>query len=263
MAGNLPLSALVKKGQESGEGDVDSQEAFEKAKQLSHVQFFLDRDDIGERLGGGLPRRALVTLKGDYGTGKSIICQRLLYGILRNNHTATYISTELTIKGFLDQMFSLRYNIAKYLLKGRLQFFSLHQLAGSSKVISDPLAKLERATNIFNTDVLIVDTLSALAPENLNMERISKLLSFFKRTVASGLTIVMAVEKGEISERELLPFYTACEVLMDLDQKLTPMGTLNFLTVVRFSGALKKVSTDFAFRVEPNIGIVPEITDMA
>ena len=45
----------------------------------------LERDELADRLGGGLPKGALCVIEGEYGTGKSIILERMLYGFLKNN----------------------------------------------------------------------------------------------------------------------------------------------------------------------------------
>lgn len=261
--GNVPLSALVKKGSVKDGAEKTAEELMKAAKALGYLKFDLERDDVAERMGGGLPRRSLIILKGEYGTGKSIICQRFLYGLLNNNHRVTYISSELTVKGFLDQMYTLKYNVVPYLLNDQLKFFSLHQFMGSGKQINDGLKRLEKAQNIFGDEVLIIDTLSSLAPSDIDIHQISRLLGFFKRIVANGVTVISTIETGEIDDQAMLPFYAASEVMLDLELRNTPMGQILFLNIVRFAGALKRTSPNFAFRVEPNVGIVPEITDMA
>ena len=71
--------------------------------------FELERDGLNRSLGEGFPKGIIGLTMGEYGSGKSAIMQRLCYGFLQNGVTVTYVSTELTTKGFIDQMKSLEY----------------------------------------------------------------------------------------------------------------------------------------------------------
>ena len=64
-------------------------------------QFQIERDGLSRRLGGGIPKGALTVIAGPYGSGKSVFVERLCYGLLINGHTVTYISTEITVQGFI------------------------------------------------------------------------------------------------------------------------------------------------------------------
>lgn len=259
----MPLAALVKKGQSDEDKNKSFQELVKEAKERHFLDFNIGSDDVSERLGDVLPRRSIMMFKGEYGTGKSIMCQRMAIGLLENHHKVTYITTELTVKGFLDQMFSLNYHVTKYILKGQLQVFSLHQFLGGGKKVTNGLERLMKAQHIFQDEVIIIDTMSSLAPSEIDHRGVAQLLGFFKRIVATGPTVILAVENGEIEEEALLPFLTATEILLDLSLRQTPMGQILFLNIVRFYGAGKRLAPNFAFRVEPKVGIVPEITDMA
>ena len=74
--------------------------------------FIIKQDDLCTRLGGGLPKGALIVMVGPVGAGKSVICQRFIQGLLKNNARVAYVSTELTTRSMLDQMASLGYNEA-------------------------------------------------------------------------------------------------------------------------------------------------------
>ena len=77
-----------------------------------------DRDRLNKELGGGIPPGSIVLVEGAYGAGKSVTSQRFLYGICQEGNTVTYLSTEFTTSGFIQQMHSLDYDVVD-LLKRR------------------------------------------------------------------------------------------------------------------------------------------------
>src|SRR6056297_2147555 len=75
-----------------------------------------DHDRLNKELGGGIPGGSIVLIEGDYGAGKSAMSQRFTYGLCEEGHSVTLVSTELTVRGFIDQMHSLSYDMEEHLL---------------------------------------------------------------------------------------------------------------------------------------------------
>ena len=173
------------------------------------------------------------------------------------------MSTELTVRGFIDQMYSLGYDISPYLLNGQLNFYTVHSKSRSQSPLSDPLSKLENASILYKNDVLIIDAFSAMAPADIDFTRIHKVLKFFKQVVSSGLTIIFSIEHEDIDQTLMIPFYSSCEILLSLEAKSTAMGFIINMNLIRFAGSENKTVNVFSFRVEPVIGLVPEITESA
>jgi len=94
-----------------------------------------DRDRLNKELGGGIPRGSIVLIEGDYGAGKSALSQRFSYGLVEEGASATLMSTELTVRGFIDQMHSLEYDVVRPLLNEQLLF--LHADFDSGGAFSD------------------------------------------------------------------------------------------------------------------------------
>jgi len=93
---------------------------------MDYISLHLDRDDLNDKIGGGLPKGSLMIVEGESGIGKSILCQRITYGALVNGYTVTYISTEMTTLDFVRQMASLNYNIETYLFNLFLTSITSH-----------------------------------------------------------------------------------------------------------------------------------------
>ena len=71
--------------------------------------FELETDSLADSLGRYLPRRSLYVVSGAIGAGKSLISQRLAYGLIAHGARLTMVTTELTTRGWLEQVESLGY----------------------------------------------------------------------------------------------------------------------------------------------------------
>ncbi|MFA4935746.1 MAG: ATPase domain-containing protein, partial [Candidatus Methanoperedens sp.] len=67
--------------------------------------FELGGDELCKKLGEGFPSGSIAIIEGGSGSGKSTVCQRIAYGLMESGTSVTYISTQLTTKGFINQMY--------------------------------------------------------------------------------------------------------------------------------------------------------------
>ncbi len=220
----------------------------------------IERDELHSRLGGGFPEGSLVLIEGENGSGKSALTQRFAYGFLMNGHTVTIISTELTVRDFIKQMYSLNYPIASFLLHNRLVFVPVYPIIGNMRDRKDFLGRLMSSPSLFRTDIIIIDTLSSLVKASLNVEsRSVQLLSFFKRLMALDRTIILNVEKGVMKEEILAPFRAAANVYLETSINKVG-GMVNRVAFVRrYSNAQGRIDNTIVFRVEAGTGIILEI----
>jgi flagellar protein FlaH len=220
----------------------------------------LDRDELNERLGGGIPMGSIMLIEGSEGSGRSVICQRLCYGFLSNNHTVTYISTEMTVKDFIDQMYSLNFRIADYLLSNKLLYIPVYPLIGSTKSRRDFLDKLMRSPVIYKKEILIVDSLSSLIAHSLDEDRIFDFLAFLKKLVSAGRTVIFTVEEGH---KQIEPLRLASDILLSLRIRTTSEGIQRMILVKRFARSRGRVQDIIFYRIEHMAGIVIELTEVS
>ena len=71
----------------------------------------LETDSLADSMGLRLPNRSLYVLQGAVGGGKSLISQRLAYGMVENGVKVLVITTELTTRGWIEQMESIGYGV--------------------------------------------------------------------------------------------------------------------------------------------------------
>lgn len=225
--------------------------------------FSIPRDDLNDKLGGGFPAGSLVVLEGGSGGGKSSISQRLAFGLNENEVSVTFISTQLTTKGFINQMYSMDYPIAQYLLNGMLLYIPVIPLVQAAKSRFDFIERLMAAEELFEKNVVIIDTLSSLIKYSVNTEKSLELISFFKKLNGMGKVIILTIEPNQLTEDIASMFRSSCDVYMTLKSKPLGSEVKRTILVNKFTGAKGPVGQMIGFRIEPKVGLVVEIASVS
>jgi flagellar protein FlaH len=225
--------------------------------------FYLERDEFNRKLGDGFPPGSLVLFEGGSGSGKSTVTQRACYGLAENGSTVTIISTQMTTKGFINQMYSLDYPIANHLLKGRMLYIPVIPLIQAAKTRNDFLQRLMSAKELFEKDVIIIDTLSALIKYSADAEKALDLVSFFKKLNGIGKVIIITLEPGQLDDNTMSIFHSACDIYISLQVKASGNEIKRLMVVNKFTGAKGQVTQVVGFRIEPRVGLVIEISAVA
>jgi flagellar protein FlaH len=229
---------------------------------LTVLSFELERDELNKKLGSGFPGGSIVLIEGSNGSGKSALAQRIAFGLLNNETTVTFISTQLTTKGYINQMYSLNYPIIPYLLKNQLLYIPVLPLVKSSIIRSDFIERLMGAKKLFDNNVIIIDTLSSLIRASADSNKSIELISFFKKMTGIEKTIMITVDGTELEKDILSEFSSSCDVNITLKQKTVGSDIKRTIVVNKFTGARSPVGNMVGFRIEPNVGLVVEIASV-
>ncbi len=226
------------------------------------LKITIPNDELHRRLGGGIPAGSILLIEGDRGTGKSIFCQRLLYGFLKNEYSVTYISSQYTTPEFINQMESLSYDIIRELIKRRLQFVSLYPLLVNVSERRKFLSRLVSEPRIWKTEVVIIDTISSLLPKELREDEIKSLSSHLKRLSSIGKVVILTVNPDETNKEVLSVLEEISSVLIRLSVKTFGGDLKNSATVVKYNNAQGVFQKIIPFRVEPGVGFIVEIASV-
>ena len=238
-----------------------------------------DHDRLNKELGGGIPRGSIVLMEGDYGAGKSAISQRLTYGLCQEGAAVTYLSTELTVRGFIDQMYSLDYDVVEPLLNEELLF--LHAdldtggtiAGGSDTERKELLKRLMEAQVMWQTDVIVIDTFDAILRNDPTFEALVRnneerqaaleIISFFRDVISRGKIIVLTVDPSAVDDEAIGPFRAIADVFMTLDMIEVGSDVRRQISVKRFAGMGEQVGDIIGFSVRSGTGIVIESRSVA
>lgn len=239
-----------------------------------------EHDRLNKELGGGIPRGSIVLMEGDYGAGKSAISQRMAYGFCQEDATVTFLSTELTVSGFLDQMNSLSYDVVEHLLHERMLF--LHADIDTGGVLSgsdenegrmDLLTRLMEAETMWSADVVIIDTFDAvlrndptfeaLIRQNEERQAALEIISFFRDLISEGKVIVLTVDPSTVDGEAIGPFRSIADVFLELEMIEVGNDVRRQISVMRFAGMGEQVGDTVGYSVRSGTGIVIESRSVA
>jgi flagellar protein FlaH len=229
---------------------------------MSVLSFELERDEFNRRLGNGFPEGSIVFIEGENGSGKSSISHRIVYGLLENGFEITLVSTQLTTKGFINQMYSLDYPVASHLLKNKLLYIPVLPLIKSSKNRIDFIERLMGAEALFKNDVIVIDTISALIKQSADTTKALELISFFKKITGLGKTIILTSNINELDSTVYSQFISASDIYFTIKVRALGNDIKHTIIVNKFTGARDPVGSMMGFRIEPKAGLVVEIASV-
>ncbi|MFW6003268.1 MAG: ATPase domain-containing protein [Halanaeroarchaeum sp.] len=240
-----------------------------------------ERDRLNKELGGGIPHGSIVLIEGDYGAGKSALTQRFSYGLCDQGVSVTLLSTELTVRGFIDQMHSLDYGVEEHLLDERLLFLHADVDTGGNALRGDAentdrkklLKRLMEAEEMWDADVILIDTFDAILRNDPNFEALVRqneerqaaleIISFFRDIVTQGKVIVLTVDPSTVDEEAIGPFRSIADVFLELQMAEVGNDVRRSIQVRRFAGMGEQVGDSVGFSVRSGTGIVIESRSVA
>lgn len=225
-------------------------------------------DQVNRAFGGGLPTGSLVVVEGRHGAGKSTLAGRFAYGLCEQSQTVTYLSTERGFTRFLGQMRSLSYNVQKSLLRRDLLYLFGDLTGSEGDDQPELLSRLRAAQHLWTNDVIVFDTFSdillydptveALAEQGNYRRAVQRLLTFFRRIMATGTTIVLLVSPSGLPRETMEPLRAVGDVLLDITVDNSGGRQYRWINVRRFAGMGQQVDDRISFSIRPGAGIVIE-----
>ena len=222
-------------------------------------EFTLEQDSLSNAMGARLPNRSLWMIQGEVGSGKSLVSQRLIFGLLENGSKILVVTTELTTRGWIEQMESIGYPVTEHIASGMLLVFSQFGVIAESKEGVDMFDVLESEA-IEKADVVVVDSASALLPTGLETSEQMQVLQRLRRVCSESRSLLLTVDPTEMDEKLLHKLRTSCEVLLDMRAGFVGGEIKRTIVVTRFLRAAGPVQPSVGWRVEPYMGFIVDIT---
>jgi archaeal flagellar protein FlaH len=223
----------------------------------------LARDDYHKRVGNGIPQGSLILIEGGHGSGKSVMCQRMVYGLLQNGYSVTFVSSQMTTVDFIYQMYSLKYPINKKLIDGSLLYIPVLPLISENAPQKDFLEKIMQSKPFYEKDVIVIDSLSSVISKDVNPENIRDFVSFLKRITGVNKVIIFTINPEELDRGIEEQLKLASTIIIGVQLKPFGGDIKNVATIVKYNFPSQNYQKVTVFRVEPNIGFIVEITSIS
>jgi flagellar protein FlaH len=221
--------------------------------------FDVETDSLADTMGLRPPNRSLYVVQGIVGAGKSLIAQRLVHGMLENGTKILVITTELTTRGWIEQMESIGYGVTEHIRDGQLMVFSRFGTIAESR--SDVgLEQVLDSEAISQADVIILDSASALMPDDLDDKQRFEMMQKLRKISSEGRSIMLCVDPDEMDHKLLHSMRASSEIVLDLSTTLIGGDLKRNIVVTRFLRAAGPVQTSVGWRVEPSMGFIVDIT---
>ena len=222
-------------------------------------EFTLEQDSLANAMGARLPNRSLWMIQGEVGSGKSLVSQRLIFGLLENGSKVLVITTELTTRGWIEQMESIGYPVTDYIASGMLMVFSRFGVIAEAKEGVDLFDVLE-SDAVEKADVVVVDSASALIPEGMDTSQHLATLQRLRKICSESRSLLLTVDPEEMDGKLLHKLRSSCEVLLDMNAGFVGGEIKRTIVVTRFLRAAGPVQASVGWRVEPYMGFIVDIT---
>jgi len=224
----------------------------------------LIRDELNRYFGGGIPKSSLILFEGEDGAGKSILCQRFIYAMLKKGKKITYISSEFNTLDFIRQMNSLTYSCNEFLLNQQLLFITMVPFLGKVKFEDDFLDKIMGSNKLFENEIIVIDTLSfLLIKKNAGEEVYYNIINFFRKLTNLNKTIIFTIDPTHLDGHFLTLLRGVVDMYIGVSISSAGGETVRVIDIKRFKMPNDIYMAKIPFRVEPRAGIIIEIGSYA
>ncbi|RAH16338.1 MAG: hypothetical protein CMB56_000975 [Methanobacteriota archaeon] len=217
--------------------------------------FELDQDSLADSMGLKLPSRSLGVITAEVGGGKSLLCQRLTFGLLENNAKVVYVTNELTTRGWIEQMHSIGYWVTDHIKSGKLLVMSTFGSV-ADRVEGVVLDDLIQSDALKVADVIIIDSFSELSKD----VSASLILSKLRRFCSKGHTVILTCDPEQMDKNFIQQLRATSEVALDLETAIIGGAMSRTIVVTRYLRAAGPLQSTIGWRVEPGMGFIVDIT---
>jgi flagellar protein FlaH len=227
---------------------------------VDNFDFGVIQDSLAQSMGTAIPNRALMLVCGGIGSGKSIIGQRMSFGLTANDVRVALYTTELTTRGWLEQVASIGYYMDKRIDEG-----SFH-LISSLGVIAEPSEENVTLLDILDSpaskdaEIVIIDRASELMPEEMSSKELMLLLRKF---TSEGRTLILTIDPDEMDNDILRGMKNSAEVVLDMLTSVVGGQLVRTVAVTRFLRAAGPLTERIGWKVMPEMGFIVDITAVA
>ena len=222
-----------------------------------YLNFSLEGDELDRRMGGGLYLGQVITIEGGSGAGKTLLCLRLAYGLIKHNTTVAYISSQFPIREFINEAESLGYPMMNEILADQISFItSVFLMRKNRKATLDELLNMEQ---VKDKQVLIID---ALNPEMFSDYDVGEYFSKLRKFSENRIVIV-TINPADVGKNNLSTIHELSTTIIALTTKDLAGERRHVVDLVKFPMALNSFQQAIPFRIEPKRGLIVEISSVS
>lgn len=212
--------------------------------------------EIDRKMGGGIPHGTLCIIEGVNDSGKSVLVQQILWGVVTQHKKCLTFTTENTIKSMMKQMESLSLGIEDYFIIGNAKIFPIHEtlIETCGESAENYLKLMLKGMNLAKEDVIIIDSLTVFVVNSTENE----VLNFFaecKKLCDKGKTILITAHNYAFSEMLFVRIRSICDAHLHLKIEQVGDQLIKSMEVAKIRGAQLTTGNIVSFDVDPGFGL--------
>ena len=210
---------------------------------------------LDKSLGGGIPVGSLTLIEGTSSAGKSVLCQHLIYGSVRDGHRAACFTSENSVRSLVTQMRSIGLNVAAHVRDGDLLIHPMREpdpLESTGAALPELVLEVEQLPKKYN--IIFVDAITNLASSSPEQA----ILAFFnscKRLCSNGKSMILVAHSSAFDERVLTRLRSLCDAHLRLYVENVGGKQVRIMEVSKIHDADLATGNVVTFTVEPGMGM--------
>ncbi|HEU0020756.1 MAG TPA: response regulator [Dehalococcoidia bacterium] len=207
-----------------------------------------------QKMGGGLPVGTVNVAVGAAASGKSVICQHLVWGALEGGYGVAFFSSEFSPEGLATQMASIGLDVTQHMRSNKLNVYPMPEPAEGEEpgpVLFNLSRAIERLSR--GAEFIVVDSITDLAgscPE----QAVIAFFSACRRLGNNGRTILVSVHSYAFASEMFQRLRTLCDGYLTLGSEQVRGKSLRILQVNKMNTTELSSNNAVAFVVEAGTG---------
>ena len=210
---------------------------------------------LEQKMGGGLPLGTVNLAVGAAASGKSVLCQHLVYGALQSDYGVAYFSSECGPDGLATQMASIGLDISQFIRNNKLSVYPVPEPIDGEEaapVLNDLARSIESLSR--GSKLIVIDSITDLAgscPEQ-------SVIGFFttcRRLGNQGRAIFVSIHTYAFGAEMFTRLRTLCDGYFSLSSEQVRGKSLRTLEVSKISATEQSRDNTVSFVVEREVGM--------
>ncbi|HLF04763.1 MAG TPA: ATPase domain-containing protein, partial [Dehalococcoidia bacterium] len=210
---------------------------------------------LEQKLGGGVPINTLTLMVGATSSGKSVLCQHLVFGALEGGFETAYFTSEHSRDSLMKQMASLALDVSGHMRGDRLRVFAVPEAKEGESVepILGGLIQVMEALPV-RCKLIVVDAITDLAGSSPE----SAVIAFFtacRRICSKGRTVVVSIHSYAFGSEMFTRLRALCDSYLYLRSETFGGKAVKTLEVRKVNSNNVDNNNEVSFEVVPNMGM--------
>ena len=211
------------------------------------------REELDNRIGGGIPLESLTLIEGGSHSGKSVFTQQLIWGTARDGFKTSVFTSENTVNSLVRQMQSLNLDTLSYLLLGRVRIFPFEIVESQSQTLDHLLEAIGNEAQK-KQEIIFVDALTPCIM-GADANDAARYFEHCKKISAAGTSILTVIHSYAVDKDFLIRVQALCDAHLRFRTESDGNRLIKLLEVAKIRGASRNTGNIVSFEIEPGIGL--------